>query len=89
MRPFKESAEVQCRGYSHWLQRAMVDFGADNPFAGAAHKLKEHYGIEVPISAVRATTEAHGETMRENTVLQTEMPERLGVLQLISELDVS
>ena len=67
----------------------MVDFGADNPFAGAAHKLKEHYGIEVPISAVRATTEAHGETMRENTVLQTEMPERLGVPQLIAELDGS
>lgn len=89
MRPFKESAEVECRGYSHWLQRAMVDFGADNPFAGAANKLKEHYGIEVPISAVRTTTEAHGESMRKNTPLPTDMPDRPGVAQLIAELDGS
>jgi hypothetical protein len=67
----------------------MVDFGADNPFAGAAHKLKEHYGIEVPISAVRTTTEAHGESIRNNTLLQTEMPDRPGVPQLIAELDGS
>ena len=67
----------------------MVDFGADNPFAGAAHKLKEHYGIEVPISAVRTTTEAHGESMRNNTLLQTEIPDRPGVPQLIAELDGS
>ena len=89
MRPFKESAEVECRGYSRWLQRAMVDFGADNPFAGAAHKLKEHYGIEVPISAVRIRTEAHAEAIRKNTLLQTQMPERPGVPQLIAELDGS
>ncbi len=67
----------------------MVDFGADNPFAGAAHKLKEHYGIEVPISAVRTTTEAHGESIRNNTPLQTEMPDRPGVPQLIAEVDGS
>jgi hypothetical protein len=67
----------------------MVDFGDDNPFAGAAKKLKEHYGIEVPISAVRTTTEAHGECMRKNTALQTEMPNRPGVPQLIAELDGS
>jgi len=89
VRPFKESAEVECRGYSHWLQRAMVDFGADDPFDGAAKKLKEHYGIEVPISAVRTTTEEHGECMRKNTLLQTEMPDQPGVPQLIAELDGS
>ena len=37
----------------------MTDFGADEAFAGAATKLKEHYGIEVPVSAVRGFTEAH------------------------------
>jgi len=26
LRPFKKSARVECRGYSHWLQRAMVGF---------------------------------------------------------------
>ena len=89
MRPFKESAAVECRGYSHWLQRAMVDFGADNPFGGAANKLKEHYGIEVPVSAVRTVTEAHGESMRKNAPLQTEIPDRPGVPQLIAETDGS
>src|ERR1700757_1865314 len=51
IRPFSESAAVDCRGYSEGLQRAMTDLGADNAFAGAAAKLKEHYGIEVPVSA--------------------------------------
>lgn len=67
----------------------MVDFGADDPFAGAAKKLKEHYGIEVPTSAVRTITEEHGERMQENTPLQTEIPERPGVAQLIAEMDGS
>lgn len=89
VRTFQRSAEVKCRGYSHWLQRAMVDFGADDPFAGAAKKLKEHYGIEVPTDTVRAVTEKHGESMRTNTPLETVMPERPGVDQLIAELDGS
>src|SRR6184192_3057565 len=63
IRPFCASAEVQCRGYSEGLQRAMTDFGAENAFAGAAAKLKEHYGIEVPVSAVRVVTEEHGAAM--------------------------
>ena len=56
IRPFAESAPVECRGYSEALQRVMTDFGADDAFAGAAAKLKEHYGIEVAVSAVRGLT---------------------------------
>ena len=56
IRPFAESAPVECRGYSEALQRVMTDFGADDAFAGAAAKLKEHYGIEVAVSAVRGFT---------------------------------
>jgi hypothetical protein len=63
IRPFCECAEVECRGYSESLQRAMTDFGADEAFAGAAAKLQEHYGIEVPVSAVRGFTEEHGAAM--------------------------
>jgi len=43
---------VECRGYSEDLQRAMTDFGADEAFAGAAAKLQEHYGIEVPVVGI-------------------------------------
>jgi hypothetical protein len=41
----------------------MTDFGADEAFAGAAAKLKEHYGIVVPVSAVRGITEEQGATV--------------------------
>src|SRR6516164_6128056 len=60
IRPFSESAEVQCRECSKALQRAIVDWGADDPFAGASVKLKEHYGIDVPVSTIRALTENTG-----------------------------
>jgi hypothetical protein len=55
---------VKCRGYSEALQRALTDFGADDAFARAAAKLKEHYGIEVAVSAIRGFTEEHGAAMR-------------------------
>lgn len=41
------------------LQRALADFGADESFAAAAGKVREHYGIEIPISGVRKQTLAH------------------------------
>ena len=41
----------------------MTDFGADESFGKAAKKIKEHYGIEVPLSAARTVTQAHGEAM--------------------------
>lgn len=41
----------------------MTDFGSDESFCGGAKKVKEHYGIEVPISGLRKVTLAHGEAM--------------------------
>ena len=41
----------------------MTDFGADDSYGEAAKKVKEHYGLEVPISGVRKVTQAHGEAM--------------------------
>jgi hypothetical protein len=41
----------------------MADFGADESFGDGAKKMKEHYGIEVPTSAVRKVTLEHGEAM--------------------------
>src|SRR5256886_15650247 len=40
-RPFCASAEVQGRGDSEGLQRAMTDFGAENAFARAAARSEE------------------------------------------------
>jgi hypothetical protein len=41
------------------VQRALTDFGADEAFAPAAAKFKEHYGVEVGATRVRATTLQH------------------------------
>ena len=60
-RPFSAAAGVSCRGCSLPLQRVMTDFGADDAFRPGAAKLKEHYGIEMPVSTVQRTTEHHAE----------------------------
>lgn len=89
LRPFATAAEVVCRGCSIALQRAITDFGADGPFAAAAVKLREHYGIDVPVSTVRATTERHGATMRRLPSADTAAPVGPGVERLIVEMDGS
>lgn len=68
----------------------MTDFGADDPFAAASAKLKEHYGIEVPVSTIRAITEKHGEAMLALERTQaSDLPEEAGVAVLITEIDGS
>ncbi len=74
------------------MQRAIVDFGADGAFGRIPEKLKEHYGIEVPVSSARMITYQHaGEIQRaeEAVVIATQVPERKGVEQLIVEMDGS
>jgi hypothetical protein len=67
----------------------MTDFGADGAFVGAAAKLKEHYGIEVPVSAIRWFTEEHGAAMRTQEKQKRDWPDRAGVPVLIAEMDGS
>ena len=67
----------------------MTDFGADEAFAGAATKLKEHYGIEVPVSPVRGFTEAPGEAIRVQEKVKSDWPDHAGVPVLITEMDGS
>ena len=64
-RPFSATAGVSCRGSSLPLQRVMADFGADHPFAPAAAKLKEPYGIDMPVSTVQRITEHHAQWLYE------------------------
>ncbi len=89
LRPFAASAEVVCRGCSAALQRAITDFGADDPFTGASAKLREHYGIDVPVSTVRAITEHHGTAMRARQPQGSPWPDAPGVRLLIAEMDGS
>jgi hypothetical protein len=59
--PFMEGSELNNRDYSILLERAIVDFGADNSFGQAAEKFREHYGIEVPGIAIQLITKKHAE----------------------------
>ena len=58
-RPFSERAGMLCRAASLPLQRVLVDFGADHAFGRVPDKLREHYGIDMPASTLRRTTERH------------------------------
>jgi hypothetical protein len=86
LRPFCVAAGVQHRALSRPLQRAITDFGAECSFARAAARIKEHYGIEVPTSAVRQQTLRHA---RQMAVVAEEVAPKPTVPVLITELDGS
>lgn len=88
IRPFCRAAGVSCRGYSQPLQRRMTDFGADLAFGQVPAKLKEHYGIEVPSSAVRTITEAHAGLIPAQEPERPPLPAQ-GVTWVIAETDGS
>lgn len=77
-----------CRGYSLPLQRAITDFGADIPFGRVADKLREHYGIDIPLSAAATITQRHAHAVTETDRTPDQLP---GVipLALIAEADGS
>ena len=57
--PFCHSAEMGCRDYSLLLERVVTDFGADVSFGQVVEKLQEHYGLNIPASAVQNITKKH------------------------------
>jgi hypothetical protein len=90
VRPFCASAGVTTRGCSVPLQRAMVDFGADDSFAEAVKKLQEHYGTTVPVSTLRKVTLKHAAAMeaeQDEAKAVVEFPQRTGVETIIAEMD--
>lgn len=67
-----------------------MDFGAEKSFVRASERVREHYGIEVPPSAIRVRTEFHGAAMvAAAEPLLTELGPEAGVPLLISETDGS
>ena len=70
------------------MQRAITDLGADNAFGRVPAKLKEHYGITVPESAVRAITEKHAQEMTDDDLIPT-LRSSVISLPLVAEIDGS
>lgn len=86
IRPFCLHAGVTQRGYSRRLQRVLVDFGAEGAFAPATRRVREHYAIDVPVSAVRQLTLKHGKAI---AVVAEEVKPRGAAKTLITEMDGS
>lgn len=85
LRPFCERAGVRPRGRSRRLQRALVDFGAEESFARAAVRVREHYGLDVAAEQVRQQTLTHGAQI---SALKSTPPKR-AVPTLVTQLDGS
>jgi hypothetical protein len=69
------------------VQRALTDFGADDAFAQAAEKFREHYGVEVSVQRVRSTTLEHARRMAEQTPAPSRALPCRGVAVLVAEAD--
>ena len=81
-------AKVSPLGCSRPLQRAIVDFAADQPFAQARAKLEEHYGFAIGESTIQRITFAHAEAMHESHRRDLEFPEAPGLRKpIIVETD--
>lgn len=88
MRPFAATANVRCRGYSLGLERVLTDFGAEVAFAQVPAKVREHYGIGVSVSAVRAVSQRHGGALQSDLSVAPRLPAR-GLRQAVAEMDGS
>ena len=60
--------------------------GRCSVWASATAKLKEHYGIEVPVSAIRSITETHASHIHAQKQCQSLVPPQ-GVAWVIAETD--
>lgn len=86
-RPFVQSAQVQHRGCSLPLQRVVTDLGADLPFAQAAGKLQEHYGVMLSPSTIRQVTEGHARALIVDGDAEPAWPTQTGAATVIAEVD--
>ena len=86
--PVGRALQARCRGVSLGLQRVLTDFGAESGYARAVAQVKEHYGVEVNASGVRAATLRHGAEMAARQAERVEL-RRGGVAQVIAEMDGS
>jgi hypothetical protein len=79
VRPFARSAKVSPRSCSRPLQRAITDFAADQPFALARVKLREHYGFEIGESTIQRITLGHARAVFDSDRVRPDFPEAPGV----------
>ena len=91
LRLLPKAIGVSPRGRSLRLERALTDFGCEHSFAHAASRVKEHYGFEIGVSAVREATLEHAQRAERKLEKQYQEPFRIlpavGAEQVIAEAD--
>ena len=78
VRPFVLGAHVNPRGCSRPLQRTIVDFAADAPFAQVQLKLREHYGFEIGESTIQRIALGHARAIFESGGDEVDFPKEPG-----------
>jgi hypothetical protein len=86
LRPFLLAARIDQNGYSQALQRAILDFGAESPYAHVPARIREHYRIEIPSGSPARVVNKH---LADLTDQQAMPAPRAGMApeQLIAALD--
>jgi hypothetical protein len=70
------------------LQRAITDFAADQPFALARMKLREHYGFEIGESTIQRITLGHAAAIFASDRAEADFPQGPGLhKQIVAETD--
>jgi hypothetical protein len=91
LRPLPQRLGVTPRGRSRRLERVLTDFGGEHSFARAVGSVREHYGFEIGVSAVRDATLEHAQRAREQLQGQYAQPFRVlpvvGQAHVITEAD--
>ena len=87
LRPFSSSAQVKCRSYSYYLQRAIVDFGADVSFQ---ERSEETFGA-LPIRAALEFNTSYSRKSCKNVFdfIEKENPKKGTAQQVVAEMDGS
>jgi hypothetical protein len=67
----------------------MTDFGADHAFGQVPAQLKEHYGLEMPVSTIQRITEHHAQQMYEQEAAREIHPGTAAGVIFVGELEGS
>ena len=72
------------------MQRALVDFAADVSFDRTSEKLREHYGVALSASTIRAITQRHGTALlAQQQQLLAQLGPEAGLPQVLTQTDGS
>lgn len=92
IRVLTDAITVKSRGCSQLLERAVSDFGFESSFEDSAQRVREHYGFELPLSAVATVTRKHarkiGLRQQARSAKASALPAS-GVEELVAEADGS